>query len=129
MLEGKDCFAHPFRFRVSTILLASISSAKQAVAHTGFAGSRSGALIATAWTSMAHLGQQQYLQLTDAIMKVHLQKAVPGASLLLRKRSFSCPQIALVFRSCSPARGRPRMSWHRIQCDALSQVCPLLDLQ
>lgn len=36
----------------------------------GFAGSRSGALIATAWASMAHLGEQGYLVLTDKIMMV-----------------------------------------------------------
>jgi len=35
----------------------------------GFAGSRSGALIATAWASMVHLGEEGYLQLTGDIMK------------------------------------------------------------
>ena len=36
----------------------------------GFAGSRSGALIATAWASMIHLGEQGYVELTRKIMQV-----------------------------------------------------------
>lgn len=35
----------------------------------GFAGSRSGALIATAWASMVHLGEEGYLRATDGMMK------------------------------------------------------------
>lgn len=35
----------------------------------GFAGSRNGALVVTAWTSMVHMGVQGYLQVTDAIMQ------------------------------------------------------------
>ena len=38
----------------------------------GFAGSRSGALIATAWASMVHLGEEKYMELTKAIMKVEI---------------------------------------------------------
>lgn len=34
----------------------------------GFAGSRSGALIATAWAAMAHLGQEGYLQAVEGMM-------------------------------------------------------------
>ena len=39
----------------------------------GFAGSRSGALIATAWASMVHLGEEKYMELTKSIMKVKAQ--------------------------------------------------------
>ncbi|CAL5221739.1 g3989 [Coccomyxa viridis] len=35
----------------------------------GFAGSRSGALISTAWASMIHQGEEGYLQITDQMMK------------------------------------------------------------
>jgi glutamate/tyrosine decarboxylase-like PLP-dependent enzyme len=35
----------------------------------GFAGSRSGALIATAWAAMVHQGQDGYLRITDAMLK------------------------------------------------------------
>ncbi|KAK9815685.1 hypothetical protein WJX72_008120 [[Myrmecia] bisecta] len=35
----------------------------------GFAGSRSGALITTAWASMVHLGESGYLKITDQILK------------------------------------------------------------
>lgn len=35
----------------------------------GFAGSRSGALIATAWASMVHLGTEGYLRVTAQIMQ------------------------------------------------------------
>lgn len=38
----------------------------------GFAGSRSGALIATAWASMMHLGEEGFLKITESIMKVCL---------------------------------------------------------
>ena len=38
----------------------------------GFAGSRSGALIATAWASLVHLGRQGFLDATGRIMKVRL---------------------------------------------------------
>lgn len=36
----------------------------------GFAGSRSGALIATAWASLVHLGEEGFLAITDRIMRV-----------------------------------------------------------
>ena len=39
--------------------------------HAGFAGSRSGALISTAWASMIHQGEEGYLRITDQMMKVH----------------------------------------------------------
>lgn len=39
----------------------------------GFAGSRSGALIATAWASLVHLGIEGYLRITDGIMKASKQ--------------------------------------------------------
>ncbi len=35
----------------------------------GFAGSRSGALIATAWASMVHLGEAGFLDITKRIMQ------------------------------------------------------------
>ncbi|CAK0780190.1 hypothetical protein CVIRNUC_004963 [Coccomyxa viridis] len=35
----------------------------------GFAGSRSGALISTAWASMIHQGEEGYLRITDQMMK------------------------------------------------------------
>ena len=37
---------------------------------SGFAGSRSGALIATAWASMVHLGEAGYMDATAKIMQV-----------------------------------------------------------
>ena len=39
--------------------------------RAGFAGSRSGALISTAWASMIHQGEEGYLRITDQMMKVH----------------------------------------------------------
>jgi glutamate/tyrosine decarboxylase-like PLP-dependent enzyme len=40
------------------------------VLPAGFAGSRSGALIATAWASMVHLGEAGFLDITKRIMQV-----------------------------------------------------------
>ena len=40
----------------------------------GFAGSRSGALIATAWVSMVHMGEAGYLEATAKIMQVSLRR-------------------------------------------------------
>lgn len=53
----------------------------------GFAGSRSGALIATAWASMVHLGEEGYLQLTGDIMKVRALK--PTLSRHPKQHTFS----------------------------------------
>lgn len=36
----------------------------------GFAGSRSGALISTAWTALVHLGWDGYLDITRRVMQV-----------------------------------------------------------
>ncbi|EIE26884.1 PLP-dependent transferase [Coccomyxa subellipsoidea C-169] len=52
----------------------------------GFAGSRSGALISTAWASMMHQGLQGYVKLTDQMMKAarHFAegvKAIEGLEL------------------------------------------------
>lgn len=41
----------------------------------GFAGSRSGALIATAWASLIHTGYEGYLKHTDSIMQVRIPKS------------------------------------------------------
>lgn len=38
----------------------------------GFAGSRSGALISTAWASMVHQGEEGYLSLTKLMLEVTL---------------------------------------------------------
>lgn len=38
--------------------------------HAGFAGSRSGALIATAWASLVHMGEAGYLRVTEEILEV-----------------------------------------------------------
>ena len=35
----------------------------------GFAGSRSGALIATAWASLVHMGEQGFLDITQKLMQ------------------------------------------------------------
>lgn len=43
----------------------------------GFAGSRSGALIATAWAAMLHQGEQGYLRLTDGMMQASAPNTVP----------------------------------------------------
>ena len=40
----------------------------------GFAGSRSGALIATAWASMVHLGETGFLDITKRIMQARRAK-------------------------------------------------------
>ena len=54
-----------------TIRSATFSSASDytLLAATGFAGSRSGALIATAWASMVHLGEAGFLDITKRIMQ------------------------------------------------------------
>ena len=36
----------------------------------GFAGSRSGALIATAWASLVHMGEEGYLSITQKMLAV-----------------------------------------------------------
>ena len=36
----------------------------------GFAGSRSGALIATAWSSLVHMGEQGFMHITHQLMQV-----------------------------------------------------------
>ena len=38
--------------------------------NAGFAGSRSGALIATAWTSLVHMGEQGFMHITQQLMQV-----------------------------------------------------------
>ena len=43
--------------------------AEHALTWPGFAGSRSGALIATAWASMLHLGNEGFLRTTAQIMQ------------------------------------------------------------
>ncbi len=55
----------------------------------GFAGSRSGALIATAWTALVHLGESGYLAHTAKIMQVRIW----CVSIL--------PKIPLLFRVCA----------------------------
>ena len=47
----------------------------------GFAGSRSGALIATAWASMVHLGTEGYLRVTAQIMQAQ-PSSLPFATCL-----------------------------------------------
>jgi hypothetical protein len=47
----------------------------------GFAGSRSGALIATAWASMVHLGNDGFLRVTDQIMRVRTRRPAWGRAL------------------------------------------------
>ena len=42
-------------------------------ACAGFAGSRSGALIASAWAALVHLGEEGYLAITRDIMQVRPQ--------------------------------------------------------
>lgn len=50
----------------------------------GFAGSRSGALISSAWASLMHMGRQGYLDVTQHIMQVR------GVSLLAAQRHGRC---------------------------------------
>ena len=45
----------------------------------GFAGSRSGALIATAWAALVHQGEEGYLAITDAMLKVLPRSPSPPA--------------------------------------------------
>ncbi len=40
--------------------------------NAGFAGSRSGALIATAWSSLVHMGEQGFMHITHQLMQVPL---------------------------------------------------------
>lgn len=40
----------------------------------GFAGSRSGALISTAWASMVYMGESGFLDVTQKIMKVRREQ-------------------------------------------------------
>ena len=46
------------------------NSSRRSCACAGFAGSRSGALIASAWAALVHLGEQGYLAITKDIMQV-----------------------------------------------------------
>ncbi|KAL6777620.1 hypothetical protein ACKKBG_A14975 [Auxenochlorella protothecoides x Auxenochlorella symbiontica] len=53
----------------------------------GFAGSRSGALIATAWASLVHLGEDGFLEATSAILAAADEfqagvRAIPGMEVL-----------------------------------------------
>ena len=58
------------RARRERLVRMSTAQSVRAVLHAGFAGSRSGALISTAWASMVHQGEEGYLRITDQMMKV-----------------------------------------------------------
>ena len=53
-------------------LLQSVWVADLTWFRTGFAGSRSGALIATAWASLVHQGEQGFMHITQQLMQVRL---------------------------------------------------------
>ena len=76
----------------------------------GFAGSRSGALIATAWASMVHLGEEGYLAATGgARASVALQRwglpqtalHGPGERCASRRRGPATLQAAATLAPCA----------------------------
>ncbi|KAK9826850.1 hypothetical protein WJX81_007792 [Elliptochloris bilobata] len=75
----------------------------------GFAGSRSGALIATAWASMMHLGNEGFLRVTAQIMQVAAEFAA-GVRAIPELRLTGEPAMAVVgFMASDPAPGARRL--------------------
>lgn len=61
----------------------------------GFAGSRSGALIATAWAALVHLGEEGYLAATDAMMRA-AQRFVAGVQAIEGIEVVGEPEMTVV---------------------------------
>ncbi len=58
---------------MQTVFYVKASVQKSSLScNVGFAGSRSGALIATAWTSLVHMGEQGFMHITQQLMQVPL---------------------------------------------------------
>lgn len=98
----------------------------------GFAGSRSGALIATAWAALVHLGEEGYLQATDAMMKA-AQQFIAGVRAIHGLEVIGEPEMCVV--AFKAARGGPdiyrvhdllsKRGWHlnALQRPAALHIC------
>jgi sphinganine-1-phosphate aldolase len=68
----------------------------------GFAGSRSGALIATAWASMVHLGRQGYVQATANMLELS-KRFIEGLANVEPLEVVGKPVMSVIaFRSSKP---------------------------
>ncbi|GAB4817396.1 hypothetical protein N2152v2_004442 [Parachlorella kessleri] len=98
----------------------------------GFAGSRSGALIATAWASLVHLGEEGFLQVTQRIMQAAKRfeagvTAIPGLEVM------GAPEMCVIAFKASDPRVNiytvndllSRKGWHlnALQHPAALHIC------
>lgn len=98
----------------------------------GFAGSRSGALIATAWAALVHHGEEGYLKATDAMMKA-AQQFLAGVRAIQGIEVVGEPEMCVVAFKAS--RGGPdiyrvhdllsKRGWHlnALQRPAALHIC------
>lgn len=85
----------------------------------GFAGSRSGALIATAWASMVHLGEEGYLQITDGMMKA-AQQLIAGVKQIEGLEIVGEPEMSVVAFKATRAAAKRGLDIYKVN-DLLSK--------
>ncbi|KAI7840937.1 hypothetical protein COHA_005368 [Chlorella ohadii] len=85
----------------------------------GFAGSRSGALIATAWASMVHLGEEGYLQITDGMMKAAKQ-LIDGVQQIEGLEVVGQPEMSVVAFKATRAAVKKGLDIYKVN-DLLSK--------